>query len=218
MAERTFTAVVHKEEDLFVAECPEVGTVSQGYTLEEAVANLKEATELYLEEFPLPTGCGAIMTTFEATYGWTDVQALDRSGFVQIRQRGSHVVMKKMPEAKIGCVVPMHRELAVGTLRGILKQAGLSAQYFLDSLWNRLLSSFPHPHIRFLRIEFHHVYRIDKLLIRSIEIKPLQGLFLVHVPHDGIRYMGHPKGLVVPVKTILCCLPSLSSHGRKELV
>jgi predicted RNase H-like HicB family nuclease len=42
---------VDKEEDLYVAECPEVSTVSQGYTVEEAVANLKEATELYLEEF-----------------------------------------------------------------------------------------------------------------------------------------------------------------------
>jgi predicted RNase H-like HicB family nuclease len=50
---QTFTAVLHREGDLFVAECPEVGTVSQGYTLEEAVANLKETTELYLEEFPL---------------------------------------------------------------------------------------------------------------------------------------------------------------------
>jgi predicted RNase H-like HicB family nuclease len=49
---RTFTAVVHKEEDFYVAEYPEVGTVSQGYTIEEAIANLKEATELYLEEFP----------------------------------------------------------------------------------------------------------------------------------------------------------------------
>jgi predicted RNase H-like HicB family nuclease len=54
MAARTLTAVFHQEEDLYVAECPEVGTVSQGYTIEEAVANLKEATELYLEEFPLP--------------------------------------------------------------------------------------------------------------------------------------------------------------------
>ena len=69
MSERTFTAVVHREEDLFVAECPEVGTVSQGHTLEEAVANLKEATELYLEEFPPPRASGVIMTTFEATYG-----------------------------------------------------------------------------------------------------------------------------------------------------
>jgi predicted RNase H-like HicB family nuclease len=48
----TFTAVLHKERDLYVADCPEVGTVSQGKTVEEAVANLKEATELYLEEFP----------------------------------------------------------------------------------------------------------------------------------------------------------------------
>ena len=53
MAERTFTAVIHKEDDLYVADCPEVGTVSQGHTVEEAIANLKEAIELYLEEFPL---------------------------------------------------------------------------------------------------------------------------------------------------------------------
>ncbi len=53
MAVRTFTAVIHKEDDLYIAECPEVGTVSQGYTVEDAITNLKEATDLYLEEFPL---------------------------------------------------------------------------------------------------------------------------------------------------------------------
>lgn len=68
MAARTFTAIIHKEEDLYVAECPEVGTVSQGYTIEEAVANLKEATELYLEEFPLSDIERPWLTTFEATY------------------------------------------------------------------------------------------------------------------------------------------------------
>ena len=47
----SFTAIIHKEEDLYVTECPEAGTASQGYTVEEAVTNLKEATELYLEEF-----------------------------------------------------------------------------------------------------------------------------------------------------------------------
>jgi len=51
---RLFTAVLHREDDLQVAECPEVGTVSQGYTVEEALVNLREATELYLAEFPLP--------------------------------------------------------------------------------------------------------------------------------------------------------------------
>lgn len=68
MTVRTFTAVIHKEDDLYVAECPEVGTTSQGDTIEEAIANLKEATELYLEEFPLEDVSRPLLTTFEATY------------------------------------------------------------------------------------------------------------------------------------------------------
>jgi predicted RNase H-like HicB family nuclease len=68
MTVRTFTAVLHKEGNLYVAECPEVGTVSQGFSVEEAVANLREATELYLEEFPLPEVGRTLLTTFEATY------------------------------------------------------------------------------------------------------------------------------------------------------
>ncbi len=68
MGARTFTAMIHKEIDLYVAECPEVGTVSQGYTVEEAVANLKEATELYLQEFPLVETARPLLTTFEAAY------------------------------------------------------------------------------------------------------------------------------------------------------
>jgi predicted RNase H-like HicB family nuclease len=68
MAVRTFTAVLYKEDDLYIAECPEVGTASQGHTIEEAVANLKEATELYLEEFPLRDVGKTLLTTFEATY------------------------------------------------------------------------------------------------------------------------------------------------------
>ncbi len=68
MAVRTFSAVLHKEDDLYVADCPEVGTVSQGYTVEEALANLKEATELYLEEALLPDAGRPLVTTFEATY------------------------------------------------------------------------------------------------------------------------------------------------------
>lgn len=49
---KTFSALLSKDDDMYVAECPEVGTVSQGGTVEEALANLREATELYLEEFP----------------------------------------------------------------------------------------------------------------------------------------------------------------------
>jgi len=66
MATRVFTAVLHQEGNIFVAECPEVGTVSQGDTIDEAVSNLREATELYLEEFPLPEAGRTLITTFEA--------------------------------------------------------------------------------------------------------------------------------------------------------
>jgi len=62
---KVLTAVVHKEEDMYVAECPEVGTVSQGKTIEDAVSNLKEATEVYLEEFPIKGISRPIVTTFE---------------------------------------------------------------------------------------------------------------------------------------------------------
>ena len=68
MPVRTFTAVLHREDNLFVAECPEVGTVSQGATMEEAVSNLREATELYLEEFPAPDTGRPLVTVFEAKY------------------------------------------------------------------------------------------------------------------------------------------------------
>jgi len=61
----TLMAVLHKEEDMYVAECPVVGTVSQGRTLEEAIDNLKEATELYLEEFPMKKERKSLITTFE---------------------------------------------------------------------------------------------------------------------------------------------------------
>jgi predicted RNase H-like HicB family nuclease len=63
----TFTAVIQKDEDMYVAKCTEVGTVSQGNTIEEAVNNLKEATELYLEEFPLEEKHRSLITTFDIT-------------------------------------------------------------------------------------------------------------------------------------------------------
>ena len=67
--------------------------------------------------------------------GRETIRALERLGFVQVRQRGSHVVLKRQtPEGATGCVVPLHRELATGTLRGILKQAGVSVDEFRENL------------------------------------------------------------------------------------
>ncbi|MBK6430545.1 type II toxin-antitoxin system HicA family toxin [Candidatus Amarolinea dominans] len=59
------------------------------------------------------------------------VRTLERLGFVVVRQRGSHLVLRR---GASGCVVPNHRELKTGTLTGILKQAGVSADEFIAAL------------------------------------------------------------------------------------
>jgi predicted RNA binding protein YcfA (HicA-like mRNA interferase family) len=64
------------------------------------------------------------------------IAALERLGFVRVRSRGSHVVMaRSRPDAgRVVCVVPAHDELAVGTLRGVLRQAGVSPDEFIAAL------------------------------------------------------------------------------------
>ena len=59
------------------------------------------------------------------------VRALERLGFEQMRQRGSHVVLRR---GGAGCVVPLHRELKRGTLAGIVRQAELSADAVIGAL------------------------------------------------------------------------------------
>ena len=59
------------------------------------------------------------------------IAALQRMGFAIVRQKGSHIVMRR---GTSGCVVPNHKEIRVGTLAGILKQAGVSSDEFLAQL------------------------------------------------------------------------------------
>ncbi len=59
------------------------------------------------------------------------VRALEKLGFTIARQKGSHVVLRR---GSIGCVVPLHRELKIGTLSGVLKQAGITADEFNQAL------------------------------------------------------------------------------------
>jgi len=63
------------------------------------------------------------------------IKALERLGFIQIRQRGSHVILKKSsPAGDVGCVVPLHKELKVGRLHGILKLAKVEVEEFIKNL------------------------------------------------------------------------------------
>ena len=58
------------------------------------------------------------------------IKVFEDLGFSIARQKGSHVVLRK---GDVGCVIPLHKELAVGTLRSAIKQAKLSAEDFLEA-------------------------------------------------------------------------------------
>jgi predicted RNA binding protein YcfA (HicA-like mRNA interferase family) len=59
------------------------------------------------------------------------IKILKKLGFHEVRQKGSHVVLRR--DGK-GCVIPRHKELAVGTLRGALRQAEVSVEEFIAAL------------------------------------------------------------------------------------
>ncbi len=56
---------------------------------------------------------------------------LEKHGFIQVRQRGSHIVMqKRLPDTTITVPVPNHAELRIGTLQSIIRQSGLNKSGF----------------------------------------------------------------------------------------
>jgi predicted RNA binding protein YcfA (HicA-like mRNA interferase family) len=71
------------------------------------------------------------MPSLPLVSGAAAVRALEYLGFVVARQRGSHIVMRKGSQ---GCVVPNHKEIKIGTLGGVLKQAGVSVEDFIAAL------------------------------------------------------------------------------------
>jgi predicted RNA binding protein YcfA (HicA-like mRNA interferase family) len=63
------------------------------------------------------------------------IRSLECLGFEPVRQTGSHVVLKKkIQDGEIGCVIPIHKELKVGTLSSILKQAQVTIEEFINNL------------------------------------------------------------------------------------
>ena len=67
------------------------------------------------------------MPKFPGLSGAQIVRALERLGFVVVRQSGSHIVMRRNGQ---GCVVPNHKEVKVGTVNGVLRQAGVIPEEF----------------------------------------------------------------------------------------
>jgi predicted RNase H-like HicB family nuclease len=110
MAEATIlhlTAAVIREGDWYVARCLEIEATSQGETVEQALDNLRDVVEVYLEEEPAPSAPTAAL------------------GHLIRRARPS--VSRRLPRGVSGkqaVAVPLHRELATGTLAGILRRKG----------------------------------------------------------------------------------------------
>ncbi len=71
------------------------------------------------------------MPSLPVISGSEAIRALQRLGFSVVRQRGSHIVLRKGSQ---GCVVPNHREIKTGTLAGLLKQGGVSIDDFINAL------------------------------------------------------------------------------------
>jgi predicted RNA binding protein YcfA (HicA-like mRNA interferase family) len=75
------------------------------------------------------------MPKLKRVSGEEAIRALEVLGFIRVRQRGSHVVLRKeTSEGAIGCVVPLHKELAIGTLRSILRQAQVTPDEFMEQV------------------------------------------------------------------------------------
>ena len=71
------------------------------------------------------------MPKFPGLSGKEIVRALEKLGFHVTRQSGSHILMKR---GEMGCVIPNHKEVKVGTVNGILRQAAISPEEFEQAL------------------------------------------------------------------------------------
>ena len=96
--QRLFTAIIEQEGEMFVGLCPELDIASQGASVEEALANLREAVDLFLE-------------------------TADPREILE-RRSGSHIVMQRADATTGPVTVPGadHFELKTGTLQSIIRQ------------------------------------------------------------------------------------------------
>ena len=74
------------------------------------------------------------MSVLPQVSGREIVAALAKIGYEKDRQKGSHIILRQTPDPHRRLVIPDHKEIARGTLRAIIKQAGLTVEEFNDLL------------------------------------------------------------------------------------
>ena len=131
------------EDGIWVAECPSIpGCVSQGKTKTEALKNIKEAVALCIEvraERGLPLTIetrgrsSGLMPALPVMSGRKTVRVFEKLGWEIARQRGSHIILVK--EGEIATLsIPDHKEIAKGTLRSLIRSAGLTVEAFVRGM------------------------------------------------------------------------------------
>lgn len=129
---RTFNATVWQEDDWFVAQCLDIDLASQGASEEEALANLREALELHFSP-PSQRRCRVYARSRSRSVPPKPLakRKLEAAGFAEVSQAGSHVKFPKQIQGGTRtAIVPRHREVASGTLRSTIRQAGLRIEKF----------------------------------------------------------------------------------------
>jgi predicted RNase H-like HicB family nuclease len=123
------------EDGWIVAECPALpGCVSQGKDEQEALENIKEAIAAWLWAEDQKAIAGLTPQPGRQTIVVAlAVKAFQKAGWEIIGQVGSHVVMSK-PGVRVNLSIPQHKELSVGTLRALIRHAGLTVDEFLQFL------------------------------------------------------------------------------------
>lgn len=110
---------------------------SQGESFDAPLSNLQEALELYFEDEPFPEGIEPPIIApvksrrepgLARRLGGEVIRVLEKAVFAQFSQRGSHVKLRNDADRTV--IVPLHRELARGTLGSILRQSAVSVDEF----------------------------------------------------------------------------------------
>jgi predicted RNA binding protein YcfA (HicA-like mRNA interferase family)/predicted RNase H-like HicB family nuclease len=139
----TLTAIIEREGDGFVALCPELDVATQGSSVEEAQANLREAVELFFEttdasEIERRLVSEVYIARLNVARGSAPRPVGSRrmrhprpAGFVEVRRRGSHIVMQwRAANTTTTVPVPDRGEIRAGTLLSIIRQSGLPRLLF----------------------------------------------------------------------------------------
>ncbi len=137
-----FDVLLFQEGDAHIAVCPDLKTVDQGTTQEEAINNLLQTTHIYLQEskraniYPSFVVENEILNSLSPRLPQVSackvIAVLQRLGF---RRTSQSVVLKKQSHiGDIICVVPLRNPLASSTTWNILYSAGITLQEFLENL------------------------------------------------------------------------------------